>query len=79
MNHFQVCGAFFIIPDTAGAVLFFDYHSLDETGFIKVTIWTYLSVSYGYFTNYFVHHYPKFWGAGHKQKNLKSPDFRFWL
>ena len=33
-------------------------NNFDETGFIKVTIWTYLSVSYGYFTNYFVHHYP---------------------
>ncbi|MBO8455983.1 MAG: hypothetical protein IAC08_06220 [Bacteroidetes bacterium] len=31
------------------------------TFWVTLTIWTYLSVSYGYFTNYFVHHYLVMW------------------
>ena len=34
MDHFQVCGAFFLIPGIAGAAVFLDYYSLDETSFI---------------------------------------------
>ena len=45
-------------------------NNFDETGFIKVTIWIYLSVSYGCFTNYFLHHYQKF---------LRCIHFKHWI